>query len=166
MLVVRIFAWSLQGGKEEDDGGRGLPERDEREHLGHGDSAREQRRMGAASLSDTGHPHGNRNTKPTTFETLTIGPRPPVGLRPDNGKCRWYTLFFISNFTITRTEEKNLSASRFSPSTVPVNHSIPRRPASSARRLSRSLPIPLDRHRSSTTIAISASRASCRAYMA
>jgi hypothetical protein len=116
--------------------------------------------------SDTGHPHGNRNTKPTTFETLTIGPRPPVGLRPDNGKCRWYTLFFISNFTITRTEEKNLSASRFSPSTVPVNHSIPRRPASSARRLSRSLPIPLDRHRSSTTIAISASRASCRAYMA
>src|SRR5215213_7779949 len=95
-----------------------------------------------------------------------IGPRPHVGLRPDNGKCRWYTLLFISNFTFNRTEEKNLSASRFSPSTAPVKDSIPRRPASSVRRPSRSLPIPLDCHRSSTTIAISASRTSCRAYMA
>ena len=41
---------ALQGGKEEDEGGRGLPQRDEREHLGNRDSVKEQRGVGAQAL--------------------------------------------------------------------------------------------------------------------
>jgi len=44
----------VQGGKEADEGGGGVPQRDEREHLGHGDSVKEQRGVGAQALSYDG----------------------------------------------------------------------------------------------------------------
>src|SRR5215212_1298286 len=62
---------SVQGGKEEDEGGGGLPERDEREHVGHGDSLEEQRGVGAQTLPRDGRSRSSRETQPTTFETLT-----------------------------------------------------------------------------------------------
>jgi hypothetical protein len=62
---------ALQRGEEEDEGGRGLPERDEREHLGHGDSFEEQRGVGAQALPYDGCTRGSGQTEPTTFETLT-----------------------------------------------------------------------------------------------
>src|SRR5215207_8827548 len=60
-----------QRGEEEGEGGWGLPERDEREYLGDGDSVEEQRGVGAEALPHDGGPRRNRETKPTTFETLT-----------------------------------------------------------------------------------------------
>src|SRR5215212_4964621 len=62
---------SVQGGKEEDEGGRGLPQRDEREHASDGDSPEEQRGVGAKALPHHGRSSDSRETKPTTFETLT-----------------------------------------------------------------------------------------------
>src|SRR5918994_7931443 len=62
---------SVQGGKEEDEGGGGVPQRDEREHLGNRDSVKEQRGVGAKALPHDGCPRSSRKTKPTTFETLT-----------------------------------------------------------------------------------------------
>src|SRR5215212_10850499 len=66
---------SVQGGKEEDEGGGGLPERDEREHVGHGDSLEEQRGVGAQTLPRDGRSRSSRETQPTTFETLTLESR-------------------------------------------------------------------------------------------
>jgi hypothetical protein len=62
---------SVEGGKEEDEGGGGLPQRDERPHAGNGDSLEEQRGVGAETLSDDGRSPRSGETKPTTFETLT-----------------------------------------------------------------------------------------------
>src|SRR3712207_9079854 len=62
---------SVQGGQEEDEGGGSLPQRDEREHLGNGDSVKEQRGVGAQTLPHDGRSRDSRETKPTTFETLT-----------------------------------------------------------------------------------------------
>jgi hypothetical protein len=53
------------------EGGWGVPQRDEREHLGHGDSLEEQRGLGAKALPHEGRPPDSAETKPTTFETLT-----------------------------------------------------------------------------------------------
>ena len=62
---------SVQRGEEEDEGGRGLSERDEREHASYGDSLEEQRGVGAQALPHDGRSRSNRETKPTIFETLT-----------------------------------------------------------------------------------------------
>src|SRR3712207_3519370 len=71
---------SVQGGKEEAAGGGSLPQRDEGAHLGNGDSRKEQRGVGAQTLPHDGRSRDSRETKPTTFETLTIaavvGPKP------------------------------------------------------------------------------------------
>jgi hypothetical protein len=44
----------VQGGQKEDGGGESLSQRDEREHLGHGDSLEEQRGVGAKALPHDG----------------------------------------------------------------------------------------------------------------
>jgi Transposase, Mutator family len=62
----------VQRGEEEDEGGGGLPQRDEREHLGHGDSPEEQRGVDAQALPHHGRYRSSRETQPTTFETLTM----------------------------------------------------------------------------------------------
>ena len=62
---------SVQRGEEEDEGGRGLPQRDEREHASDGDSFEEQRGVGAQALPHDGRSRSSRETQPTTFETLT-----------------------------------------------------------------------------------------------
>jgi hypothetical protein len=63
---------ALQRGEEEDEGSGRLPERDECEHLGHRDSFEEQRGVGAQTLPYDRDSRRSRETKPTTFETLTI----------------------------------------------------------------------------------------------
>src|SRR5829696_2163211 len=62
---------SVQGGQEEDEGGGGLPRRDEREHASYGDRLEKQRRVDAKALPHHGRPRSGRETQPTTFETLT-----------------------------------------------------------------------------------------------
>ncbi len=54
-----------------DEGSGRLPERDECEHLGHRDSFEEQRGAGAQTLPHDRDSRRSRETKPTTFETLT-----------------------------------------------------------------------------------------------
>jgi Transposase, Mutator family len=56
---------------KEDEGGGGLPRRDEREHASYGDRLEKQRRVGAKALPHHGRPRSGRETQPTTFETLT-----------------------------------------------------------------------------------------------
>src|SRR5215203_3421979 len=62
---------ALSGGEEQDEGSRGVPQRGECEHAGHGDSLEEQRAVGAETLPHDGRPRGAGKTEPTTFETLT-----------------------------------------------------------------------------------------------
>ncbi len=72
MPTIQYGSTSLQsaeGGEAQDEGGGGLPERDERGNVGDGDHVEEQRRMGAEVLPDDGcsrapcchavHPHCN-----------------------------------------------------------------------------------------------------------
>jgi transposase-like protein len=61
----------VRGGKEEDEGGWGVPQRDECGDLGDGDSLEEQRRVGTQTLPRDGCPRRSEDTEPTTFETLT-----------------------------------------------------------------------------------------------
>jgi hypothetical protein len=49
-----------------------MRQRDEREHLGHGDSLEKQRGVGAKALPHDGRPQDSAETKPTTFEALTL----------------------------------------------------------------------------------------------
>jgi hypothetical protein len=55
----------------EDEGGRGLPQRDERELLGTRDIFKEQRGVGAKALPHDGRSLDCGETKPTTFKSLT-----------------------------------------------------------------------------------------------
>ncbi len=57
---------AVQGGEEADEGGRGVPERDEREYVGDGDHLEEQRGVGAEALSLHGSPRSDGKTEPTT----------------------------------------------------------------------------------------------------
>src|SRR5215207_5167545 len=57
---------SVQGGQEEDEGGGGLPRRDEREHASYGDRLEKQPRVGAKALPHHGRPRSSRETQPTT----------------------------------------------------------------------------------------------------
>ncbi len=66
LRTTNMLERHLQGGQEEDEGGRGLPERDEREHLGNRDSFEEQRGMGSKPLPHDGCSRGSRKTQPTT----------------------------------------------------------------------------------------------------
>src|SRR3712207_2733427 len=63
----------LQRGEAAHEGGGGLPQREEREYVGYGDSSKEQRGVGAQTLPHDERPPRSRETKPTTFETLTSG---------------------------------------------------------------------------------------------
>src|SRR5215212_9071166 len=62
---------AVQGAKEKDEGGWGLPERDECSDASDGDSLEEQRGMGAEALPRHERLRNSGKTEPTTFETLT-----------------------------------------------------------------------------------------------
>ena len=54
---------------EEENGGGGVPQRDECEHAGQRDSIEEHRAGGAEALPHDGRPRSNGKAETTTFET-------------------------------------------------------------------------------------------------
>ncbi len=63
----------IEGGEEANEGGGGVPERDQRGHdVGDGDNIEEQRGgVGAKALPLGGSPRSGGKPEPTIFETLT-----------------------------------------------------------------------------------------------